>query len=559
MKKLDSSTQTIGEIFRKPFLYKVPANQRDFAWTDEEVDLLWGDLMSAMDEDHVEYFLGAIVVARNTENQKEYEIVDGQQRLTCLSMIYSALRSAWAKLGDPRADDVFRDFLGAKDRRDPETVRPKLTLNATNDPIYRRVVLESKVLTDVERKGWVKSNKLLFGAFARLKMHLDQRLAKSKNHEEVLIEIEEFISSSANVIWIEVGDETDAYILFETLNDRGLNLAVSDLVKNYLFSKADNSSGLDSFKKSWSEISMLVGAENLPSFLRHYWLSEYELIRERDLYRRLREKIVGKSTVRRFVEALRGAADHYAALTNPEHSFWSELPVEARKHLEALLLFKVSQFRPFALAVMKHGKPDEIRSMLRLLEANTFRYSMIGGRSANALERMYSDAALDIRKNGKTNVQTMRHLLKEAVVDDKSFMNDFATRAIQKAQIARYALSAINRHLTPDKATKIDETAVSLEHILPETQNNEWSGAIPKDDLWDTYVNLVGNLTLLEKAQNRGLGGKGFDIKRSKGYAVSTLAINKDLAESRKWSAASIQERSVRLAKIAKDIWKVDT
>jgi uncharacterized protein with ParB-like and HNH nuclease domain len=272
MKKLDSSTQTIGEIFRKPFLYKVPANQRDFAWTDEEVDLLWGDLMSAMDEDHVEYFLGAIVVARNTENQKEYEIVDGQQRLTCLSMIYSALRSAWAKLGDPRADDVFRDFLGAKDRRDPETVRPKLTLNATNDPIYRRVVLESKVLTDVERKGWVKSNKLLFGAFARLKMHLDQRLAKSKNHEEVLIEIEEFISSSANVIWIEVGDETDAYILFETLNDRGLNLAVSDLVKNYLFSKADNSSGLDSFKKSWSEISMLVGAENLPSFLRHYWL-----------------------------------------------------------------------------------------------------------------------------------------------------------------------------------------------------------------------------------------------------------------------------------------------
>src|SRR5712672_489669 len=117
-KKIDSTAESIGEILRKPVSYKVPVNQRDFAWTDEEIDLLWTDLTTALRNGRTQYFLGAIVVSPNEDDPTILEIVDGQQRMAALSMIFAAIADAWRKAGEStRADDIGRDFLGVRDRR----------------------------------------------------------------------------------------------------------------------------------------------------------------------------------------------------------------------------------------------------------------------------------------------------------------------------------------------------------------------------------------------------------------------------------------------------------
>lgn len=285
-----------AEVLRRPVSYVVPVNQRDFAWTQEEVDLLWQDVVNALEEGRGEYFLGAIVLAPNKDNGQVLEIVDGQQRLAALSMILAAIHQTWkSRNDDEQAAEVFRDYLGSKDRKTRE-ISPKLRLNETNDPVFQSVVLRGESVAETQLKAWPKSNRLLREAFQRFQKHLEEWLKKNPDAEESLIELEKYVAGNVNLIVIEVGDEYDAFVIFETLNDRGLELAVADLVKNYLFSLAGDR--LDAFKKSWSDIALLVGSENLTPFLRHLWLSEYAFVRERDLYRDLRDKVKTKTVPR---------------------------------------------------------------------------------------------------------------------------------------------------------------------------------------------------------------------------------------------------------------------
>jgi hypothetical protein len=542
---------TIGEVFRRPVFYRVPINQRDFAWTGEEIDVLWQDLLAALEDDRGEYFLGAFVISPSEHEPTDFEVVDGQQRLASLSMILAAIRDEWG--GKDQAQEIANAFLGTRDRKS-RSITPKLGLNATNDPIYQRVVLECEKLTPPEIRAEHKSNQLLIGAFGRFKTHLAEWL-KGKvgdEREDALIALEQFVDRTVKVIVIEVGDESDAYIIFETLNDRGLELAVADLVKNYLFSLA-GPRNIEVFKKQWTEISQLVGAENLTVFLRHYWISEYNLLRERDLYRNLRETIRDMPKAKAFLTRLRKVAELYAALLNPDHTYWSGIPDNPQKFVRALRLLRAAQYRPLALAVMEGGKADEVKSMLAMVLTVTYRYNITGA-SVNELERGYSDAAIAIRKSGKRNPKAVFAHLKSLYIGDAQFAEAFAANEFSKSDIARYTLGALNAKMETDGGLGISDE-VTLEHILPRNPSNDWK--FSAEEVRE-YVELVGNLTLLEKGTNKGIGNKNFKAKQSSAYSKSKLAINASLARKTEWTKSAIESRGAAFAKIALTVWRVD-
>jgi hypothetical protein len=554
-RRIESKALSIGELLRRPFTYKVPVHQRDFSWTSDEVDSLWQDLVTALEEGRSDYFLGAIVLAPSATDPSILEIVDGQQRLAALTMILSAIHKCWKDRGDDsQATELQRDYLGSRDRRTRELV-PKLTLNETNDPVFQSIVLKGEEAGISARKTWPKSNRLLYDAFTRIKTHLSGQLAKDEP-EEALIDLEKYIAGSANVIAIEVGDDYDAFVIFETLNDRGLELAVSDLVKNYLFSLAEER--LESFKKAWSDTALLIGSENLTPFLRHLWLSEYHFVRERDLYRSLREKVNSRIAARQFVDRLRKAADLYSALLNVDSPYWTDGSEEARKALHTLRLFRVAQFRPLALAVMEGADSSEVAKMLRIVSTITFRYTIISGYNANELERVYSAAALAVRKGGRRNPKFIFEQLKSVYVDDRRFQDAFQSASFSRAELARYVLSELNSQMESDKAVSIDEDKISLEHVLPKNPGQAWKGALPRDAEPSDWIEAIGNLTLLEKAVNRGLANKDFATKKTKGYSRSKLPINSDIATMSRWTHAEISDRGAALAGIAVKRWRLD-
>jgi len=556
-RRIDSDTQSVGEVLRKPFFYRVPANQRDFAWTLEEIDILWEDITAALEDDRNEYFLGAIVLSQ-CDDEKTREIVDGQQRLAALSMMFAALVGQWRELKDEkRALGVFRDYLGTEDRRTAE-VLPKLRLNELNDPIFQSLVLKNENIAASAKKAWPYSNKLLEAAFIRLREKLKLWLDEFDDTEAALIDLEEFLSNKTNLIIIEVGDESDAFVIFETLNDRGLELAVSDLVKNYLFSLAGTH--LDSFKRTWAEVSLLVGSETLTSFLRHYWLSQHSLVRERELYRTLRSNVKSATTGRQFMDRIRKVADFYAALMNPEHAYWSDFPQETRLYLDALLLFKVTQFRPVMLAAMESQDPNEVSKLLKMLMVISFRYTVVSALGTGNLEKIYTDTALAIRKGQAKGLKSIFGILKPAYVEDAKFEDDFATKSFTKAGVTRYALAQLNDFAERDLEKMVAESSgrITLEHVLPRNPSKDWAGAVPKDDDMEDWVHLIGNLTLLEKGRNRGVATAKFAEKKAKAFSQSSLALNKEIAGYSAWTSKEIRARSQSLAKAARKIWRVD-
>jgi uncharacterized protein with ParB-like and HNH nuclease domain len=546
-RKITSNTYPIGELLGKPLFYRVPVYQRDFAWTIEQLDALWDDITSALSEGQQEYFLGAIVLSFTDQDNKR-EIVDGQQRLAALSMIFAGLVRAWRELNDEkRASGVFRDYLGTEDRRTGELVS-KLTLNETNDPVFQRLVIRGESASDAEKKLWTYSNKLLGDMFNRIAANLQTWLKKYKDTESALLDLEDFLAKNTNLIVIEAGDESDAFIIFETLNDRGLELAVADLVKNYLFSQAGGQ--IEKFKRTWTEIAVLIGNENMTQFLRHFWLSEYELVRERDLYRALRAQIKSPTKARQFMERVRKAADLYAALMNPEHIYWADFNTDVRNHFEALLLFKVTQFRPVALAAMDKLSPDIISKVLRMLMIISFRYTVVSSLGTGNLEKIYAGAALAISQGNASSVKDVFEKLRPAYVNDDSFANDFTQKKFSKAGIARYILAEINDHLEKDPEHIAAERLgrLTLEHIMPKNPDKNWHGSIPKDTEVSDYVELIGNLTLLEKGKNRGIGNLSFAEKQTNAFSTSTLAINQELRRLSGWDADSIETRSKKYA-----------
>lgn len=547
-RKITADAKSISEVLQGPVTYSVPANQRDFAWkTEDQVDTLWDDLTTALDEGRDEYFLGAIVV-RPTAGQNSFEIVDGQQRITALSMIFAAIRTQWGE--DGRSEEVAGLYLGSKDRRSRETIA-KLRLNETNDPVFQAAVLDSQTPPQLAMR--VKTNQLLVAAYQRIRAKLAEWCAQQASEEDALIAIEDFVAKNANLIVIQVEDESAAFVIFETLNDRGLELAVSDLVKNYLFSQAGAS--ISQFKAAWEFVAQAVGNENLTPFLRHYWLSENDVVRERELYRALRETIKGPTKPKRFLQNLQKAADYYAALAAPDHAYWSDVPGQPQQHIRTLRLLRATQFRPLALAVMDGGTEQEVASMLRIVLAVSLRY-IVSGASANELERTYSNAAVQIRKSGKRNYQSVKDALKSIYIPDDAFIEAFAEYQFSKADIARYVLAELNQCMATDKATGISD-AVSLEHIMPRNPSSAWRSLPPADEL-DAWVERVGNLTLLDKGTNRKLGNLDFESKKTQALLPSKLPLNEQVKVAADWTTKEIDLRSKRLAKLAAQIWRLD-
>jgi len=290
MKKsyIESGIRKIGGLLSEANIrFIVPFYQRGFSWEREQIEQMWEDINETISEKRKEYFLGSIVFNKKTTN--ELEIIDGQQRLAVLTIIYAVMRDIYNEKGDERHSEIQQEYIAKKDRK-TRKIYGKLTLNKDDNDFFSRYIQNNNFNKESEYKKEKKinySNKLIFSAYKFFKEKINEEIKKIKSHEDFLIKLEECISESFIVLVTNVGDESDAYLIFETLNDRGLELSVTDLLKNYLFSKAGKD--LKDVQKKWDEMITILNNRNVNTFLRHYWISSKSLVREKNLYSTLKK------------------------------------------------------------------------------------------------------------------------------------------------------------------------------------------------------------------------------------------------------------------------------
>lgn len=549
-----TSNDTFGRLMGNGLHYEVPKYQRDYSWDKEQWSDLWYDLMQMIEEKDSHY-MGYLVL--QTADDKNYQIIDGQQRLTTLCVLILAVVDTLLKLpgtdkekedNEKRAANIRSTYIGNMDMLTLTSVN-KLVLNRNNDHFYRTYL---STLQEMPKRGLKASEKLLKSAFETFKAYL---VAQYKTAEELVIFVDNLVNNIFFTV-ITVTDELNAFKVFETLNARGVQLSSSDLLKNYIFSVANTNdlhqTKLDELENMWAEIADILKESQISDYLRFYWNSTHKTIRKNQLYKTIRNEIKTPEEAFALLRDMRIKADIYMALRSPDDEMWRTQP-DVSSNLNLLKLFNVIQPIPLLMSAYSNLSEKDFSSLLAKIVIISFRYNVICGKNPNELESVYNKVALDINK---TKTYKIEELKAGIYVSDAEFEQTFAYKEFvyssRNNQIAKYILGKIEKF---ESGASVDITSNTLEHILPDNPNEDWN--------WDDmkiqqFHYRLGNMTLLEAGKNRDLGNASF-LEKKAVYKKSTVPMTLEIGNSdlEEWTESCIDNRQKKMANEAKGIWKI--
>jgi len=544
-------------------IYSVPRFQRDYSWTAIEWDDLWQDIEGLFEEGgEEEHYMGYLVL--QSKDSKNYDVIDGQQRLTTLSILVLAFLGNLKKLieddiepekNQQRLDQLRSTFIGYLD---PVTLIPKskLNLNRNNNNLYQTYLVP---LETAPKRNLKATEHLMRKAYDWFFNAVKQKFS-SNRRGDILAQYIDSLSDKLFFTVIKVNDELNAYKVFETLNARGVKLSSTDLLKNYLFAVVHNHGSdereMTELDNRWERLVGLIGSDSLPDFLRTYWNSQNRFVRHSELFKRIRESISSKGEVFSLMRDLESSAHIFAALPSGEDALWTN---EQKKYVKILRMFNVRQLYPLLLSGYKKFSEADFTSLLRSCCVISFRYNIIGNLATNEQERVYNRLAVELSTNSISTLQDLINALGTLYVSDDKFRADFSEKELRTTQarnkrVVRYILFEIEKHVS-NNAYDFESDSYNLEHIMPESIQEGWDNIEDRDH--DQFVYRLGNMTILNKSVNRDLGNTDFLTKKAK-YLESEFALTQRVAnENSEWNPERIAEHQKWMARQATSIWRI--
>lgn len=522
-------------------LLEVPRFQRSFSWDESNVDEYLSDLEQARMK-NVSYFMGTVVFATPSGAGGRRQIVDGQQRLATTAILLVAIRDTLRAYGKKKQADAINErflrgyVLSADDDVERLILSPK-------DQVAYDALLE-------ERASDLPSDNPLKSCYDACAVHLKKIAPHAKDYRK-LIDVSTQVEQRVQVLVAVASDLPEAYVIFETLNDRGADLTTADLLKNYLFSASKDY--FNFVESQWTALeSNFEKPDDLVKFLRYEYVSRKGPTSSRKLYRAIQTDVNGSSMrVKKYIQGLVKAQTVYVALREPESPFWADVNVEVRDALYAYRRFGFEASFPVLIAAFQTWKKVDAAKLLVKVAKWSVRAQFAGRLGGGVAEETFGEAAARISDKTVTNQTGARDLLGRLIPADPEFKLAFTTYGDISVSRAKYLLAMLEKANDeklgrPERALEWYSRTVTIEHVLPQSAHN--SAADP------TVINQIGNLALLEKKLNHHAGSKPFKDKKEL-YEQSQYILTNDLAPQQDWDAASIARRTELLSELACRSW----
>lgn len=560
-----TENNTFRKLIGNGLTYRIPRFQRDYSWSNDEWEDLWADILAILKADgEPSHYMGYLVL--QSADDKSFDVIDGQQRLTTLSLIVLAVLKNIQRLieadnqagpNTQRLNQIRQTYVGYLD---PVTLiaRPKLTLNRNNNNYYQNHLVPLEYLP---RRNLRASEHLLRKAFEWFDKRVADYLKASTGDEgKRLAQLIEDVSDRLFFTIITVTDELNAYKVFETLNARGVRLSATDLLKNYLFSALDRGGETDhelrNLEDRWEAIVGRLQSENFPDFLRVHWNSRHSFARQADLFKTIRNRVSDRESVFQLLRGMEEDLDTYLALSSPEASEWSQ---DDKHHASVLKTFRVRQPFPLLLAARRVFDAADFTGLLRATVVISLRYNVIGAYSTAEQERTYNSVAERIARGELRQLGPSLQAMRSIYVEDRVFRDNFAEKTIRTTdsrnnRVVRFILCALEKKLSGQEHAFISD-AFNIEHVLPQNAPDGWGGFSGEEA--DSLVYRLGNMTLMQAGANRAAGTSAYSEKRVL-YEQSTFAITRKLAHDNvEWTPERIAAWQNGMAAQATSIWRI--
>ena len=601
------SPYQIDDVFKKDasFHYIIPKYQREYTWSTNE----WKDLYDDISENDLGYFIGSIICIDNSNDafkSKPLEVVDGQQRLTTLSLLLLALYNKlkiYKDSGDMDEDDeveviTLKKSIIAKDAKSGLILTPQIQNNNLND--YLSVMSENG-LVKIDPKPKNKGNRKITRCYKYFLQRIENDIENVNNPIEALLAIKTKILRAV-LVKIEVSSHAEAYTLFESLNNRGTALTSIDLMKNLILSKAEKAGlSCDDCFDRWQELLKHLTDDYTTQerFFRHYYNAfkatlnipfktddgkkdPLGYLATRSNLLSIFESLINKN-LSAFLDDILICGEIYSKLILSHD--------EQDAHTYSLQELSRIQGAPSYLLLMylfkNHNElnlsEDALKSTINLLVKFFVRRNITDTPNTRDLTRIFMTIISEIETNkikGDLIYTCIFNTLSEKSASDEIFKERLKGNIYEEnVGVTRFVLCSLaKRSMTNETWTNLWEQHVysgkkqykwTIEHIFPEGKNIPecWVNMIADgnralaNDYLENYVHKIGNLTI--SVYNSTLSNSSFIDKRDRkkddkyiGYK-NGLGINEELALKNTWTINDIQNRTDMLVEVLMDMYSL--
>lgn len=552
-KFFDVVKKSIGDVYIEPkYIFKIPRFQRQYTWEEKHIEEFWETLLSS---DPV--FLGTIIFNTKNKNSEEktIEIIDGQQRYLTIQILGSVIKNTLLEIGKEQKDTkcktlangIHQRILGRRDIDDEDTFYDYL-IPGDSIKLFFKENIQNNNASPITELLKVKKNseeERVKKAYLKFKTFVDKEI-KEKNHEDKKEFLKDLIANKLSkhfFVQIEIDDEDLAYEIFETVNAKGVDLSVADLIKNQIFKNiigADDKY-IDSAKERWAELTeSLSDADiSLKEFLSYYWSSRYGYVADKNLYRSIRSKFKNDSKKwDDFLNELNKNAEYLKIIVNGSsediiaHFGNNNEGLKAYNSLRILRNIKAKTWMILYLCLFrnlnsKEGNQPNVPLVLsnrwEIIEKFTFLYFQILGLPGNWYFKLIWDFSKKIEEavvNKKQKADYINLFSKSLFFEfaaklpslpnfNEGFDNIIYKDDIKSRIVIRYILSEIEKYIGGKDDEGYNESLTSIDHILPQDPK-EWK--LNKKEI-KPYVNKLGNLTLIGRIINGNMGNKKLEEK----------------------------------------------
>ena len=531
--------------------FMLPIYQRRYSWEKEQCDQLWDDVLRVGQNENIKsHFLGSIVSREEVSTRvQRLLVIDGQQRLTTLSLLLSVLdRAIEAEDADfPISRNQIEGYYLFNEKEDGELRYKQLLTEHDRDALTE--LLEEGDTSD--------ATSLLVDNYRGFEDRL-----KNADLEVVYKGIQKLMIVS---IALESGSD-EPQLIFESLNSTGLALSQADLIRNYVLMGQEHNVQTRLYQTYWYPMEQRFGDEyskRFNLFIRDYLtLKTGQIPNKGKIYESFKRYVDDK----RHPEALEKEIGEIAR--NSEHYVRIVLLQEPDRDLRAcfkdIKTLGVEVAYPFLLGVYgdyaeKRLQKEEVIETLRLVESYVFRRTVCDI-PRNTLNKTF--ASMMGRVNKDKYLQSLKTVFsrmtgRQLFPTDKEFRREFQSRNIYDLDTCNYLLDKLENHERSKELVPVGDHAYTTEHVMPQTLTDEWQEELGDNwaEVHETYLHTIGNLTLT--GYNQKLGNASFREKQEMtgGFRDSPLRLNASLRKVERWDEDAIVKRAEVLAEKACKIW----